>query len=78
MMEKNLKIYEPLREQRRRFSELNMEAISKPNDIDLRYELGFLAHALDKDKIAVRWLQTVLNMDRSHDFAPGRRRCYYG
>ena len=69
LMEKNLKIYEPLREQRRRFSELNMEAISKPNDIDLRYELGFLAHALDKEKIAMRWLQTVLNMDRSHEKA---------
>ena len=69
LVEKNLAIYEPLREQRHRFSELNMEAINQPEDIDLRYELGFLANALDKKKLAVSWLRTALNMDPSHEKA---------
>ncbi|MEE2991409.1 MAG: tetratricopeptide repeat protein [Planctomycetota bacterium] len=69
LVAKNLEIYEPLREQRRRFSELNMEAIKQPEDIELRYELGFLANALDKKKLAVSWLRTALSMDPSHEKA---------
>ena len=46
-----------------------MEAINQPEDIDLRYELGFLANALDKKKLAVSWLRTALNMDPSHEKA---------
>ena len=69
LVAKNLEIYEPLREQRRRFSELNMEAIKQPEDIELRFELGFLANALDKKKLAVSWLRTALNMDPSHEKA---------
>ena len=69
LVEKHLKIYEPLREQRRRFSELNIEAIEKPEDVEMRYELGVLAHALDKEKLAVSWLNTVLSMDPRHEKA---------
>lgn len=69
LVAKNLEIYEPLREQRRRFSELNMEAIKQPEDIELRYELGFLANALNKKKLAVSWLRTALSMDPSHEKA---------
>ena len=69
LVEKNMEIYEPLREQRRRFSELNVEAVQKPNDVDMRYELGFLADALGKEKLAVSWLRTALNMDPSHEKA---------
>ena len=69
LVDKNMEIYEPLREQRRRFSELNVEAVQKPNDVDMRYELGFLADALGKEKLAISWLRTALNMDPSHEKA---------
>jgi tetratricopeptide (TPR) repeat protein len=69
LVEKNLKIYEPLRAQRRRFSELNVEAVQKPNDVELRFELGFLADALGKEKLAISWLRTVLKMDPGHEKA---------
>lgn len=69
LVEKNMEIYEPLREQRRRFSELNVEAVQKPDDVEMRYELGFLADALGKEKLAVSWLRTALKMDPSHEKA---------
>ncbi|MFP6754031.1 MAG: tetratricopeptide repeat protein [Pirellulaceae bacterium] len=69
LVEKNLGIYVPLRAQRRRFSELNVEALQKPDDVDIRYELGFLADAVGKEKIAISWLKTALKMDPSHEKA---------
>ena len=69
LVEKHMEIYEPLREQRRRFSELNVEAVQKPDDVEMRYELGFLADALGKEKLAVSWLRTALKMDSSHEKA---------
>jgi len=67
LVEKHLAVYEPLRAKRLRFSELNVEAIQQPDDIELRYELGILARDLGKRRIAITWFQAVMKMEPGHE-----------
>ena len=58
-----LKLYEPLRAKRERFSNLHVEAVSQPDNADTRYELGSLALELGEGKLAIAWFNAALAID---------------
>ena len=62
-----LKVYEPLRAKRERFSDLHIEAVSQPGNPDTRYELGKLALELGEGKLAVAWFNAALSIDPEHE-----------
>ncbi len=62
-----LKVYEPLRAKRERFSNLHIEAVSQPDNADTRYELGSLALELGEGKLAIAWFNAALAIDPQHE-----------
>lgn len=62
-----LKVYEPLRAKRERFSNLHIEAVSEPDNADTRYELGKLALELGEGKLAIAWFNAALSIDPQHE-----------
>ena len=62
-----LKLYEPLRAKRERFSNLHVEAVSQPDNADTRYELGSLALELGEGKLAIAWFNAALAIDPEHE-----------
>ena len=62
-----LKVYEPLRAKRERFSDLHIEAVSQPDNPDTRYELGKLALELGEGKLAIAWYNAALAIDPEHE-----------
>jgi tetratricopeptide (TPR) repeat protein len=57
---------EELRGLRYRFSELHEEAINKPLDPEVRYQLGLLAQQLEQPQLAVSWFRATLALDPHH------------
>jgi tetratricopeptide (TPR) repeat protein len=51
------------KELRLRFAKLNNDAINRPSDAGLRYELGKLARQLGKPELAAMWYQASLNIE---------------
>ena len=62
-----LKVYEPLRAKRERFSNLHIEAVSEPDTADTRYELGKLALELGEGQLAIAWFNAALSIDPQHE-----------
>ena len=62
-----MKIYEPLRAKRERFSNLHLEAIAQPKNADTRYELGNLALELGEFQLAFNWFKAALFIDPQHE-----------
>jgi tetratricopeptide (TPR) repeat protein len=48
-----------------RFSELHIEAINRPTDAEVRYEMGTLAKQLGKPELAATWFKAALAIDPS-------------
>jgi tetratricopeptide (TPR) repeat protein len=57
---------EELRNTWQRFSELHNVAISQPDNIELRCELGTLAEHLDRPDLAKNWYRAALLIDPAH------------
>jgi tetratricopeptide (TPR) repeat protein len=62
-----MKVYEPLRAKRQRFSDLHLEAIAQPNNANTRYELGNLALELGEFQLAFNWFKAALYIDPQHE-----------
>ncbi|MFP6621227.1 MAG: tetratricopeptide repeat protein, partial [Pirellulaceae bacterium] len=62
-----MKIYEPLRAKRERFSNLHLEAIAQPKNADTRYELGNLSLELGEFQLAFNWFKAALFIDPQHE-----------
>jgi tetratricopeptide (TPR) repeat protein len=62
-----LKVYEPLRAKRERFSDLHIEAVAQPDNADTRYQLGSLALELGEGKLAIAWFNAALAIDPQHE-----------
>lgn len=60
------KLSEELRALRYRFSELHEEAINKPLDPEVRYQLGILAQQLEQPELAVSWFRATLALAPNH------------
>lgn len=52
-----------------RFSDLQIEAINRPTDAPIRYEIGLLAKQLGKPELAISWLKAALSIDPSMSLA---------
>jgi len=52
-----------LQEQWQRFSDLQIDAINRPTDAPLRYEIGQFASQLGKPELAATWFQAALSID---------------
>ena len=63
----SLKVYEPLRAKRERFSDLHIEAVAQPDNADTRYQLGSLALELGEGKLAIAWFNAALAIDPQHE-----------
>ena len=62
-----MKVYEPLRAKRQRFSDLHLEAVAQPKNADTRYELGNLALELGEFQLAFNWFKAALFIDPQHE-----------
>ena len=62
-----MKVYEPLRAKRQRFSDLHLEAIAQPKNANTRYELGNLALELGEFQLAFNWFKAALFIDPQHE-----------
>jgi len=67
--EAELRKMELLRELRLRFTDLHARAGASPNDADVRYELGLVAHELALDDLALEWFSAALSIDPNHQDA---------
>jgi tetratricopeptide (TPR) repeat protein len=66
LAEKHLAVMGELRSLRRRFTDLHTEAITRPGDVEVRYQLGVVASQLDMPDIARHWFVVVLGMSPDH------------
>lgn len=66
LAEKHLAVMGELRTLRRRFTDLHTEAIARPEDVEVRYQLGIVASKLDMVDIARHWFVVVLGMNPEH------------
>lgn len=66
LAEQHLAVMGELRSLRRRFTDLHTEAITRPADADVRYQLGVVASKLDMADIARHWFVVVLGMNPQH------------
>jgi hypothetical protein len=55
-----------LRKTWERFTELHRRAITDPDDIETRYQLGLVARELDEVGLARTWLTAALGMNPEH------------
>ncbi len=49
-----------------RFADLHQEAIARPDDLEVRYQLGVTAQRLGRPDLAEAWFTVVLAMDPQH------------
>lgn len=52
-----------------RFADLHQEAIARPDDLEVRYQLGVTAQRLGRPDLAEAWFTVVLAMDPNHTAA---------
>lgn len=52
-----------------RFADLHQEAIARPDDLEVRYQLGVTAQRLGRPDLAEAWFTVVLAMDPQHTAA---------
>jgi len=58
--------HDAIRADLRRLDELGRQAAAKPQDANLRYEMGMIFLRNGREKDGVAWLQTALQVDPSH------------
>lgn len=60
---------EELQQQWQRFSDLQIDAINRPTDAPLRYEIGLFARQLGKSELAASWFKAALSIDPGYALA---------
>jgi tetratricopeptide (TPR) repeat protein len=66
---KHGKIAEDMKRLREEFNDLHHQAIAKPQDAEIRYQLGVTATKLHQPELAHSWFQATLALDPSHKAA---------
>ena len=66
---KHAKIAEEMKSLREEFAQLHHQAITKPHDAEIRYQLGVVARKLNRPDLAHNWFQAALALDPAHSAA---------
>ena len=61
--EEQNKIVEDLKVRWQKFSDLQIDAINRPTDAMIRYEIGILAQQLGMPKLAATWYKAALSIN---------------
>jgi len=63
---KHGRIAEEMKRLREEFNQLHHQAIAKPRDAEIRYQLGVVAKRLSQPELAHNWFQAALALDPAH------------